>query len=226
MRDKLNLPEELLLLILDDDTGRERASLVSYLSAGAALAEFALEERVAVTGEDRKQRYELVDPSRPDHPYLAAVLDVMNDRGFSKSPQSLVSAVGGKGRLLEHLRSALVDKGILRRERKKALGLFSYTVYPLADRAAEEAVKARIKMTITSEGEVSPRDAVLITLVKHAGILHRTFGRDLIGERKRRIKEITQGEHLATSATHAAIAAVQAALIAATTASTVAATSG
>ncbi|NNU17250.1 GPP34 family phosphoprotein [Parvularcula sp. ZS-1/3] len=221
----LNLPEEVLLLALDDVSGRQVGAYPSYLAAGAALAELVLQEALEPRGEGKKLRFVKSATPPMSHPYTDAVLAAWEEKGLDRKPQRLVTQVGGRRKFLEPLRQVLVDKGILRREQKKALWIFPYTVYPEANPEPEAALKRRLEMAMFNFGTPTARDAVLIALANSAGLLRRNFDKAKLKEHKDRIKEISEGSGPAAEATAQAIEAVKAAILAATIAGSTAATS-
>ena len=114
--------------------------------------------------------------------------------------------------LKHRVAQSLCDKGVLRAEHDKVLGIFSRKIYPEADGRAEEEILERMRTAIFSETqEVDTRTTVLISLASATGLLKLAFGRKELKGRKARIERIVQGE-LAGRATRAAIEATQAAM--------------
>ena len=88
------LAEELLLLALDDRTGKNRVSNIEKGLAGAVLLELALLDRVRVTekGEQvRTGRLVLRPGPAPGHPVLATGLEVLADREGRKPQLNLAA---------------------------------------------------------------------------------------------------------------------------------------
>ena len=125
----LNLAEELLLLSLNDSTGKVRGSVSSYLQyglAGALIADLALRGRVAV-GE--KKRLTLLEGPLTGDPLLDAVIEQLRDSTRERKAAGWVQRLG-RGKLTRGVAERLVELGVLGREQKFALGLFPYPVYP------------------------------------------------------------------------------------------------
>jgi hypothetical protein len=158
------LAEQLVLLALDDETGKllslpERA--FDYALAGAILGDLTRAGRLKIDGDS----IEIVstDPvaSRPE------------DFGLLEIKQSAVSSLRGA---LSHLAAEvnglrhkvtdqLVEKGVLRKEDHEFLWVFHYSRYPLADQAAENAVKQRLRNRILMpEIPATESDHLLIAL--------------------------------------------------------------
>src|SRR5918997_7153643 len=110
------LAEELLLLALDDRTGKNRLQSIDLGLAGAVLIELALLERVRVAerGESVRAGRLVVTPGpAPENPVLARGLAVLSEREGRK-PEKVLQALG-KG-LRARLTDTLLDAGVLRRE--------------------------------------------------------------------------------------------------------------
>lgn len=221
---QLILPEEIMLLILNDETGAKMTSWAGYVCAGAAIAELALEGALRMEGEGKKARLAREGALRPDHPYLAAVARLIEDKGLRKPPSDLVGHVGQKREPLRVLLSGLVDSAILEKERRRILGIFPVTRYPLADKGAEMAIRDRLSRVMFDGHEATPRDAALIALADQAGVLRRNFDKAKLKEHKDRIKAVQNGDALGIGATKEAIQAVQAVVIIATTTAVIAGT--
>ncbi|MEM9838759.1 MAG: GPP34 family phosphoprotein [Pseudomonadota bacterium] len=210
----LTLPEEILLLMLDDESGHNKAGLPSYLTSGAALADLVFKGVLTTTGEKKKARFAFVDGAEePDDNYLRAVIAILREKGVSAHPRDVVSRLANKRVLMNLLRDGLVQRGVLKRETKKILFFFTQTTYPTLDPAPERALKDRLRTALFTSGPVAPEDAVLITLAQAGGALRRNFDKAELKERKARIKEITSGDNVAAGATKAAIEALQAAIL-------------
>ncbi|MEV0096544.1 GPP34 family phosphoprotein [Streptomyces sp. NPDC050738] len=127
----LTLPEELLLLALDPVRGKPecRSRFLEYGMAGAALAELELQGRIA---EDRR-RVAVVMPLPPDDWRLGTVLSTLPPPGKSRFSGSTSARrwVRQEARAVEGLYlDDLVERGVLRRERRRALGIFPYVRHP------------------------------------------------------------------------------------------------
>ncbi|MGH3880753.1 MAG: GOLPH3/VPS74 family protein [Actinophytocola sp.] len=214
------LAEELLLLALDDGTGKNRVSNIEKGLAGAVLLELALLDRVRVTekGEQvRAGRLVLRPGPAPEHPVLVTGLEVLANREGRK-PQHVIDALAK--RLRERLTDGMVDAGVLRREWRKTLGLFpSQRLFP-QDTAHRSTVRKQVR-TALDGAKPDERTAALIALVSALNAVTTVFDvRDRRAAR-RRAKEIAEGSWAAT-AVRKAVEAVYAATTAAVVASTAA----
>ncbi|MDX3690347.1 GPP34 family phosphoprotein [Streptomyces europaeiscabiei] len=118
----------------------------------------------------------------------------------------------------------VVDKGLIREEKRRVLLVFRTTRYPEADGTVESALRGRLAEVVLEGAEPDPRTAALISLLHH-GDLHTLAFPDASEESpaRRRMTEIAE-RHWADPALRRmaeTAAATAAALTAATMATTV-----
>ncbi|MEM8905405.1 MAG: GPP34 family phosphoprotein [Actinomycetota bacterium] len=228
MSDETLVAEELLLLLLDDESGKLRTG--GFADAGTAvggalLVELSLRGAIELTDKERfRSRRVVPTADRPELPPLLA--DALADiEEQERSASSLVSRLG------KHRKDAvldrLVEKGMVRRERDRVLGLFPRTRWPAEDERHEAEVRRRIDQALRAGGTADERTAALIALLSALDVVSSVVSLDEIGGRelKRRAKAIAEGDW-ASKAVHDAVAAVQAAVIAAIAAAGAASASG
>ena len=219
------LAEELLLLALDDETGRITVSEIDRGLAGAVLIELALLGRVRVAEKNeavRAGRLMVVPGAEPGHPVLRSGLATLDDRAGRK-PQHVIDALAKS--LRDRLADSLVEAGVLRREKHKVLGLFPTRRLPANDVTHERTVREKIAAALSGDTP-DDRTAALVALLSALDAVTKVF--DVPDKRaaKRRAKEIAEGQW-AADAVRKAVQAVQAATMAAiTVAATAGATSG
>ncbi|MFJ9030778.1 GPP34 family phosphoprotein [Streptomyces sp. NPDC102274] len=183
------LGEELLLLSLDDTWGYEKEpAKVAWAIAAASLVDLALAERIEVTDEVVSVR----DPAPLGVPGLdAALADIA---GYDKP--------GKVKDWMHHLRKpamsgatdGLVEKGLVRKETKKVLGLFPVRRYPEVDGSAEASVRERLDEVVLRGGTPDDRTAGLVALL-HGAKLHKlAFPDGNARAVESRMAEIAQGQ--------------------------------
>jgi len=165
MKHTLTLPEELLLLVLDDDSGAllpvPQRTLDSAL-AGAALMELALQDRI----DSDLENLWVTDSSPTGEPWLDSLLaEVSSVEGPVRSEQWIHRISTESGSLQEEVLQRLVDRRILKREERRILWMFESRRYPKIDGVEEREVKLRIMGVLFSEEIPDPRDVALISLV-------------------------------------------------------------
>ena len=225
------IAEDLLLLLLDDDTGTVQGSVeLTPLLGGALLAELALMDAVRI-GEKKgiwvpaKVQIAMADaPDLPPRdPLLAEAFQLVHEK--DRSAQDLVGRLG-KG-VRDKLTTRLVEAGILERKESRILGIFPRTTWPAADRSHEEALRRDLTAVLVEGTEPDPRLGTIVALLVAAGRAHKTVPHPGVTDRdvKARAKAVAEG-NWAAKAVKDAIDAVAAATMAAVTAAATAAAVG
>ncbi|MBE9606535.1 GPP34 family phosphoprotein [Acetobacteraceae bacterium H6797] len=199
----LTMPEELLLLMLDDQTGRlmERAAPAGdYALVGAILAELALANRIDT------------DTSRLFVPDRTPTGDALFDRVLEtivSSPRQEDSRywIETLARDVESYRDELFDRlvarGILRKEEGRFLWIFPERRYPVISDKEEREVKARIMDVIFKDEIPEPRDCLLIGLCRAAGLFALLLSPEELDKAQTRIDQVADLEELNRSLSQA-----------------------
>jgi len=221
-RPALTLYEEILLLALDDRKGTtgiggsQRTAM-----AGAILAELLLAGAVTV-GEDKKKLVDPVAGATLDDPILADCLALVREAKRRRRARDWVMKFANLGRLQDRAARGLVQKGVLREDKDKVLGIFPRVIFPEKDPGPEQDLRKRLHHAVfTSSPNVDERTVVVAVLAHATGLLNRVFDKKRLKERKQRLKKLAEGR-VAGAATREAIQAMQAAVLAATIAATAA----
>lgn len=220
---ELILAEQLLLLLLDDESGKDStASRRDPGLAGALLLD------LAAAGAVRESDGKLVTAeSPPPHPLLAeahaaiAAADKPRDakHWVGRLPKELKPLAG-------RLADGLVERGVLREQKRKLLGLFNQTRYPEVDGAYEDDLRARLGRVLLSEREPARDEAMLVALLLPYDKVKTLVPKDQRKPARERAKAIAD-RGIAGKAVEAALEEIQVAVIAAATvATTSAAVSG
>ena len=217
------IAEDLLLLLTDDDSGKPLVdtSELDLGLAGAILVDLAALDRVDVAGpgESVKQGRLYV---RDGAPTGEPVLDETLSRIESRSPQKPASALPHltKG-LRESLYNRLVERGIVRAEQGKVLGIFPSRQWPAADSRHEDETRRGLQEVLVVGREPTEREALLISLLYAVEQVPKVLGGDVDKRQVRaRAKSIAEGE-FAGEAVHRAVEAVRAAVMTSIAAATV-----
>lgn len=209
------LPDELLLLALDDERGtRSRSDELEPGLGGAVVLDLALRGRLDVVGK----KVVVVDPMPTADPVLDALLDRIADQSGQRSAKHWV-VKGAKG-VRDQVTERLVAAGALRREERRTLGLFRTVRYPSGDGGPEALLRSRLDTAVRT-GLADERTAALAALVSVVGLQRAVFGPQDREERRatrRRLAEFADGQW-AAAAVRKAIADITAATAAAATAS-------
>ena len=218
---ELILAEQLLLLILDDDKGSDRANWGGDPGlAGAILLD--LTRLGALQEADGKLA--ATPGAQPGHPLLDAAHAAIAASGKARD------AKGWVGRLPKELKpfkervaERLVEQGVLGEERKKLLGLFPTTRFPEADPGPERELRERLRAVLLGQREPTAAEAMLVALLVPYDLAGRLVDREDRKEARRRAKELADGG-AAAKAVDDTLKGIQAAVIASTVAATAAAT--
>lgn len=199
------IAEELLLLALDDTSGRRLVGTdrLDPALGGALLAELALRERVGVSADDRgragRGRLTVTDLRPTDDTELDRALQAMAQHEGRKV-KDLLSGMssrritkGLRGRLLARLAAA----GALDRQDDKVLGLIPMTTWPARDRGPEDEVRRRLHGALVAGTTPTERTVVLVALLQVSGLVAKVLpdqDRRLV---RRRAKELSEGDWVA-----------------------------
>lgn len=168
--DDLLIVDDLMLLLMDDDGASvQGAGTLYYTLGGAVLTELALLGRVQIddSGILNGPR---VTPSGegplPD-PLLQSAYDTIAEK--TQRVQPLLVALGAD--LWRVVLDRLVDRGLLRRQESRVLGVFRSTRWPAGDEEHEAQLRARIRRVLEDDETPDPRTAAIIGLLSASGAL-------------------------------------------------------
>lgn len=222
------IAEDLLLLLLHDEKGSVQHTYhLDPVLGGALLVELALGGHVEPVPQEKRWGWTPKDKVRatsdvPADPLLREAQATLAEK--ERTAQDLVTRLGRKRR--DPLLERLADRGLVRREQSKVLGLFPRTTWPEADGRHEEALRARLEAVLLRDDVPDDRTGALVALLSGADVAQKVVR----SERRRprdvakRAKAVAEGDWAAAGVKDA-IAAANAATMAAITASTAAASS-
>lgn len=208
-----SIAEDLLLLLLDDESGKPLVDGVKLprVLAGAVLLELALDDVVAVDTEGeqvKKGRIAIRTEARPADPILAEAVERLGS-GRPLKPTAAIEKLQ-KG-LQEKLLARVVEQGWVSEERGRILGVFPTKKWPAIDSTPEQRVRDLIRAALIDGLTPEPRTAALIALLSAADAAPKVFPDADKRAVKKRAKEIAQGEW-AAKAVRDAVASVNAAM--------------
>ena len=220
------IAEDLLLLLLDDASGKPQTNQLQVALGGAVLVELALDEAVAVeqkTSMWRSAKVRVVPGAAPDDPVLRDAVTLITQK--ERSAQDLVDRLG-RG-LAEKLATRLVERGILERRDDRLLGIIPRTRWPVRDATHEEDVRRRLTAVLVEGAQPDPRTGALAALLHAVDRAHQSVPHEGLsnGEVRRRAKQVADGDWAAT-AVRDAIKASTAAMVAVVAATGAAAAGG
>ncbi|HVU39139.1 MAG TPA: GPP34 family phosphoprotein [Opitutales bacterium] len=187
----LRFAEEILLLALDEKTGRlhplpERA--LEFALAGAVLAELAFLNRL-----DTDATHMMVTSTDPiGDPVLDEALKCLPPNEPKLTIQKALARVALKADVLKKLLfEELLRRGILQQQEQKFLWVLRERRYPVVDNREEREVRARIRDVVLNPGAIpDPRDVVLIGLMDACDLDAFVFTPEELDKSAERIKQI------------------------------------
>ena len=215
----LTFVEEILLLLLDDESGamkRVAPNVMELLVAGAILMDLALRGRL----DCDLQRLVVVDSTPVGEEILDGPLAAIVEAADEADARTWVVRLSARSKQVQEAALArLVERGILRVEDRSFLWVFGSRRYPMIDDREEREVKLRILDVLLSDRIPAPRDVALICLadasnafqvilspqeLRHAAArIELVRGFDLIGQAMgRAIQKSVQDIAAATATAH------------------------
>src|SRR5215472_5376158 len=160
------MAEEVLLLLVDDRTGRflVDSTRLDNVLAGAVLVELVTIERVGFPpagGGVKRGRMVVVDPTPPGDPVLDGALATVARR--PAKPEQLIAKV--RKRLRATLLERLTAAGALRRSTRKVLGIPWRTTWSAGDSSHKRELRARLQDVLVAGATPDGRTAALISLL-------------------------------------------------------------
>ena len=186
------IAEDLLLLLLDDQSGKPNTGHLDLALGGAVLVDLALDGLVeaashgSLLGAAKLRR---APGAMAGDRILAGALAAVAE---NKPAQKLVVKVG-KG-LLDPLAERQRRRGVLDRREEKVLGLVTRTRWPSRDPSRKEAIRRGLVVILVQGGRADARSAALIGLLLAVHRLHRTVSHPDASARsvKKRAKEVAE----------------------------------
>jgi hypothetical protein len=204
------LAEDLLLLLLDDTTGKPQVNSVSldYALAGAVLAELAMAGRIEVAstagffGGDKVGVVNAA-PTGDDIADAALQLAGVKPRGAERLVPKL--SKGLRKQLLERLE----QRGILHRESARVLGIFPRDRWPTEDASEERALRQRLHDVLVVGMTPDERTAAIAAMLAAVDQAHKLFDADRVERKavKARAKSLAEGNWTAAAVRKAVQAA-------------------
>lgn len=195
---QLTMPEEIMLLLLDDRTGRPVGlppPAADFAIAGAVLMELSLLERIDT---DLESLTVIARKPTGDN-VLDESLAMIAGSAERRDSRYWIGELGARGDVFrEALLKRLVSRGVLRAEEGRFLWVFPDRRYPKAAEGSLEVkeVRARLRDLILSDDIPEPRDALLIGLCRATGLVPLLLTPPELEETVARVDQIADLEEL------------------------------
>lgn len=188
----LSLHEELLLIALKDEKGTilfTSATVLPYTLLGAVLEELFLAKKIDY--EDSK--IVVLDKSSTGNKFFDKILQLLPDVNDSIKLKKTFIKLNKKVKDVKHKTiKHLVNKGVLKEENSKVLGVFSKKTYPTLNSQPEKELRKKIRNYILNEETPEERMSALIGLIQISQLLEDVFQQDEIEKVKIRVKSILE----------------------------------
>lgn len=192
MENNLTLAEDIVLILLDDDSGRLASvdlMTLNYSMAGAVLMELALRNKIdtdldkLVVADNKPCGVKLLDH------YLDLIAREIDDTN-NNTKYWLTELSNYGDEILDTALERLVEKKILKLEEKKILWVFGARRYPMVDHSQEKEVKRRLIDLLMSDEIPSPKDVVLVCLIDTCSLFNTILSDKQVHQLKPRIQKI------------------------------------
>jgi hypothetical protein len=200
------ITEDLVLLLFDPESGRAVVDSTSLDRAigGALLLDLSTRDRLTAHGAGAKARLSVGDSSATREPLLDAALARLDGRNPLRA-QKAVERLARKTR--EPVLQRLVERGLLRRDRGRLLGIIPVTTWPAGDAGPVTELRARVAAVLRDRAAPDQHLALMIPLLHAVKAEHKLVE----GPRRQlraRAEEVAQGDW-AGPAVRKAVQAVQ-----------------
>ncbi|MFI6207487.1 GPP34 family phosphoprotein [Streptomyces sp. NPDC051041] len=165
MAEDLTIGEQVVLLTLDEETGilREAPLRVSLAVSAAALLELGFSGHLT----ERDGSLVVAGASTPVGPAAAAMAEHMRSHP-EETPREWLLAV--REQALGMAYRGLWEKGLVRRQGRRVLGVFGSVKYPVTGLPELVALRGRLAAVLAQDQNPDERTAALITVLHHAGL--------------------------------------------------------
>jgi Golgi phosphoprotein 3 len=192
----LTMPEELLLLMLDDASGRllDRAMPAGdYALAAAVLSELALAGRL----DSDPQRLYVTNPAPTGDPLQDSVLARLGGMLEQQHTQGWIETLAmDAAEMRAALFARLVAAGVLRQEDSRFLWMFAERRYPQVSGREEREVKARLLGVLFHDDIPDTRDVLLIGLARAANLFTVILSEEELARAQPRIDLVADFEEI------------------------------
>ena len=184
------LAEDLLLLVTEDASGRlsAPAEQVDAGLGGANLVELTLLNKVDLSGEQdpgRRGRIIVRDPSPAGDAVLDAALEILIARQ-GRRPSAVIGPLSKN--LRRTLYQRLADRGVVRAEQSRILGVFPVRRWPAQDASDEAEVRRLMTQALVEQVVPDTRTAALIALAHAVGCVDKIVDRRQHGLSRRQLR--------------------------------------
>ena len=190
------IAEDLLLLLLDDESGKLMldSTRLNRVLAGAVLVELTVDERVSPASEGdetRLGRLVVRNPQQTGDGLLDRALALVIESKPMKPERAVERLQKG---ISDQLFTRLVNQGLVREELGRAFGILPRKRWPAMDPAHESLLRAELSQVLIHGVEPTPRTAALVSMLAAVDAASKVVPSDNGRAVKRRAKQIAEGQ--------------------------------
>ena len=193
---KLSLPEQLVLVSLDDRTGHAVPSMgnsLHYGIAGAVVFELLKRDLLEKTDDHLMIRH----GARTGDEVLDMAIEMIEHLKKPRPMGYLIQQISGKAEKMKSiLLDRLVEQRILDREEHRLLWVIHYDLYPTHNVAPENRIRKRMIGVVEGKVEMKESDCILLSLIHACELDKEIFPEDFLAEAKERIRAIIKDEEI------------------------------
>lgn len=194
---KLSLAEELLLITLDDESGKLLDSIKPFAFDIAVAASLIMELSLKGRLDTDTQKLFVVSSAATGNAILDQALTEIAAEKDSHSTSDWLSRIARNGEgLSERIIESLVSKGVLQLVEKRLLWVLKTRAYPPTSGIEEREVRSRVMQLLNSDDIPNPSDALLIGLLNATGIMSRLLAPSELTRLQSRIDQISNFEEM------------------------------
>lgn len=198
----LTVPEEFLLLTLEDEDGSFIDIPLEYQRAGfvgAAIMELALEGRI----DKDLHKVRVVNAAPTGNAAIDPVLARISSPGFDNDPDNLINQLIELGDTVrEESLKRLCAKKILVETEGRLLWFLKTRRYPAIDGKEIREVKLRLLEVLLRDGLPDPRDVCLMSLAETCGIIRQIVPASELKLARERIAKFSKMELIGQNVNH------------------------
>ncbi|MFO8234370.1 MAG: GPP34 family phosphoprotein [Bacteroidales bacterium] len=188
----LNLIESFLLLALDSEKGKflTDSLAINHGLAGATLMKLAITNKIEV----KDRRVYVIDNSSTEVDYIDQMLEYIQSSRKNRKVKYWVNRLASKWRGMRvDLLNNLIDRGILTRQKKRFIGLFTYSIYPSADLTPKQELLKKLRDIIDGQEKIDAKSLMLFSLLEATKLTRVLFSsRAEYKNGKKKIDELTK----------------------------------
>lgn len=194
---KLTLAEELVLITLDDESGKLLDSIKPFAFdiaiAAALIMDLSLHGRLDT---DTRKLF-VVSATATGNTLLDQVLTEITSEDSALSTSEWLTRIARNGsELINRIIESLIAKGVLQLVEKRLFWVLKTRAYPATSGIEEREVRARVMQLLNSNDIPNPSDALLVGLLNATGIMSRLLAPSELTRLQSRIDQISNFEEI------------------------------